>query len=179
MVLCASGQIGDAEALFDAQLLKPVLVSRLRALAVMLASPDRAEPAPFVAAKHEQPLAGRLILLAEDNATNQLVTRSILERAGAVVEVVDDGAKAAAAAGARHFDLVLMDVQMPGMDGLTATRAIRAAGLRLPVLGLTAAVGNAAGQECAAAGMDGHLGKPISRDALVRAVLAELERSRV
>ncbi len=180
MVLCASGQIGDADALFDAQLLKPVLVSRLRALAVMLSAPGREAAAPRGTPKPDQALAGRHILLAEDNATNQLVTRSILERAGATVAVVEDGAKAVAAVHATQFDLVLMDVQMPGMDGLAATRAIRAAGLHdLPVLGLTAAAGSIAGQECLAAGMDGHLTKPISRDALVRALLTELQRSRV
>ena len=122
------------------------------------------EPAP------EGLLDGIAILLVEDNATNRLVARTLLTRLGASVEEAEDGvAGLAAARGGRH-DLILMDIQMPHMDGVTATRAIRglvgpAAGV--PILGLTA---NVMVHQCAeylAAGMDGVVAKPISPAALL------------
>ncbi len=208
MVLCASGRIGemaDTVGLFDAMLLKPVMVSRLRALAVMLADPAPAIGAPEMSAMVARPravplpsvvsppvagveptargLAGLRILLAEDNPTNQMVTRAILARAGAEVVVVEDGEQAVAAASAERFDVVLMDVQMPGMDGLTATRSLRqceAAGqARTPIIGLTAGVGPECERECRLCGMDAWLSKPIGREALVNAVLAEVGRADV
>jgi CheY-like chemotaxis protein len=118
------------------------------------------------------------VLLAEDNPTNQLVTRSILQRSGAMVHVVSNGAEAVQACRREDFDVVLMDVQMPGMDGLEATRTIRTAERagardgrtmrRNHIVGLTAAVGPEFERECRQAGMDGYLGKPVSRDVLVR-----------
>ena len=185
LVLCASGQLGQSREgleLFDAQLLKPVMVSRLRAMAVML---DRPAPVPPVARSAPQPpaiatpgpLDGLHLLLADDNATNQLVTRAMLQRAGARVDVVCDGASAVAAIMRSTYDLVLMDVQMPGMDGLAATRLVRAAEARdmasrarCPIVGLTAAIGKTFETECHAAGMDGFLSKPLTRDALVSGV---------
>ena len=194
VVLCASGQLGqsrDGLDLFDAQLLKPVMASRLRAMAVML---DRPLPAkmstmlgapklgmPGAPAPASEPgaLAGLVLLLADDNATNQLVTRAMLVRSGAMVDVVGDGASAVQAAGSKRYDLVLMDVQMPGVDGLEATRMIRAAEAAMaarhcPVVGLTAAIGASFEAECRAAGMDGFLSKPLTRDALVAGVRAAL-----
>ena len=171
MVLCASGQVDRADpdlALFDAQLHKPVLVSRLCAVATML---DQAQPPAVVALPAtDRPLAGLRVLLAEDNATNQLVSTSILRRAGCEVVVVGDGAAAVSAATHAHFDVVLMDVQMPGMDGFAATRAIRAATGVPPclIIGLTASIGPELAGQCRAAGMDFHLSKPIGRDLLVR-----------
>ena len=190
LVLCASGQLGqsrDGLELFDAQLLKPVMVSRLRALAVMLDRPSPVAPVARASAKAPEvaavgPLAGVHLLLADDNATNQLVTRAMLQRAGATVDVVGDGASAVAAIMRARYDLVLMDVQMPGMDGLAATRLIRSAeerdpdlARRCPIVGLTAAIGKNFEVECQEAGMDGFLSKPLTRDALVigvRKVLA-------
>ncbi|ATC33579.1 PAS domain S-box protein [Caulobacter vibrioides] len=114
------------------------------------------------------------ILVVEDNRTNQLVARRILEQLGAAVSVADDGAAGVAAAAGGGFDLVLMDVQMPGMDGLEASRQIRAlpgsAG-RAPIIALTANV--MAHQRAAyrAAGMDGVVAKPISPTALVTEIV--------
>lgn len=115
---------------------------------------------------------GRL-LLAEDVPLNQDLARSILERAGHAVDVVGDGAAALAAVQANAYDLVLMDVQMPGMDGLSATRQIRmldGATARVPIVALTANVLPPQVAEFRAAGMDDHIGKPFRRDALLAVV---------
>ena len=200
LILCASGQLGtsrDGLDCFDAQLLKPVMVSRLRALTVMLDRPTSSvSERPAEAMPEERPtpnptapLHGLYLLLADDNPTNQFVTRSMLQRAGARVDVVADGAAAVAAVMSANFDLVLMDVQMPGMDGLEATRLIRSAEVdeganrrqnrpRCPVVGLTASVGMEFEAECRAAGMDGFLSKPLGREALVAAILSILVSQR-
>jgi CheY-like chemotaxis protein len=182
LVLCASGRIGarrDGFDQFDAHMLKPILVSRLRAMAVMLNDPP-APLAPWPAPQDEEPasaLEGMRVLLAEDNPTNQLVTRSILSRAGARIDIVSDGAEAVEAVRTAQYDVILMDVQMPGMDGLEATRAIRAAepaGRHRRIIGLTAAVGPEAERDCLAAGMDSYLCKPVSCDVLLHALAALL-----
>jgi CheY-like chemotaxis protein len=107
--------------------------------------------------------AGTRVLLVEDNPVNQEVARELLQRAGLSVSVADDGQAALARLRQERFALVLMDVQMPGMDGLSATRALRRmpACEGLPVLAMTA---NAFGEdraECLAAGMDDHVAKPV------------------
>ena len=182
LVLCASGRIGARRHgfdQFDAHMLKPILVSRLRAMAVMLNDPP--PPAPWPEFEDEEPasaLAGMSVLLAEDNPTNQLVTRSILSRAGARIDVVSDGAEAVEAVRAADYDVILMDVLMPGMDGLEATRAIRAAepaGQHRRIIGLTAAVGPEAERDCLAAGMDAYICKPVARDVLLHALAALLQ----
>ncbi|MET0528771.1 MAG: ATP-binding protein, partial [Microvirga sp.] len=116
---------------------------------------------------------GRRLLLAEDVPLNQDLARAILERAGHAVDVVSDGAAAVAAVQANDYDLVLMDVQMPGMDGLSATRQIRAfdsEASRVPIVALTANVLPHQVAEFRATGMDDHIGKPFRRDALLAVV---------
>ena len=115
---------------------------------------------------------GARILLVEDNPVNQEVGRELLERAGLSVTLADDGRAALQRLQHEHYALVLMDVQMPGMDGLTATRALRRMPqcARLPVLAMTA---NAFGEdrlECLAAGMDDHVAKPVDPRLLYAAV---------
>jgi PAS domain S-box-containing protein len=108
-------------------------------------------------------LAGSRVLLAEDNAVNQLVARKQLERLGCQVEIADNGEDALAALQQRPFDLVLMDCQMPVLDGYAATRAIRALGppLRdIPVIALTANALAGDRQRCLDAGMDDFMTKP-------------------
>ena len=131
-------------------------------------------PAPVVdnAAIDLSPLRGRRILLAEDNLFNQDVARAQLEALGVEVDVVDDGAQAVERARAGDYALVLMDMQMPVLDGLQATRTLRAdARLReLPIIAMTANVLEPDRQRCREAGMDDFIGKPFEPDAL-RAVL--------
>jgi CheY-like chemotaxis protein len=112
---------------------------------------------------------GRTVLLVEDNATNRRVAELFLERAGCEVVLAVDGAEALAVLEKRRFDLVLMDVQMPVMDGLEATRRIRrdiAGGARIPIVGLTASALKEQVEACRAAGMDDVIAKPIERDRL-------------
>ncbi|WP_247713446.1 PAS domain S-box protein [Qipengyuania polymorpha] len=114
------------------------------------------------------------ILVAEDNLINQQVTLAMLERIGLSATIATDGQDAvdrvlAANVSDEPFDLVLMDVQMPVLDGLAATRAIRAAGVdakRLPIIAVTANAFAENTEECLAAGMQGHLPKPLSLDDL-------------
>jgi PAS domain S-box-containing protein len=105
----------------------------------------------------------RRVLVAEDNPTNQLLIRKLLERRGHQVTLVTDGAAAVSAVENETFDLVLMDVQMPGMDGIEATRRIRARldPEQLPIYALTANVLPEDRKAVARAGMNGYLTKPI------------------
>ncbi|KAF0102924.1 MAG: multi-sensor hybrid histidine kinase [bacterium] len=122
------------------------------------------------------------ILLAEDNLINQKLAVTLLSREGHRVEVVADGLAAVKAAQAASFDVVLMDMQMPELDGVGAARAIRAAeplGARLPIIALTANAFDEDRDACLAAGMDGFLSKPIKREALLAAIDQALAGSAV
>lgn len=133
---------------------------------------------PEVAAQKAAPGAPLYILVAEDNPINQRVVTGLLERLGHRVEVVEDGVRAVERVAAGDHDLVLMDVQMPELDGLAATRRIRAltgARARIPIIGVTANAMDSDRQECMEAGMDGFLPKPVRQDAL-HAVLSRWQR---
>ena len=110
------------------------------------------------------------ILLAEDNRLNQVVAVRLLEKAGHTVTVAGDGAEALAKLGADAFDCVLMDVQMPGMDGMEAARRIRAAGNGIPIVALTANAMRGDRDECLAAGMNGYIVKPFEMSAVEEAL---------
>jgi CheY-like chemotaxis protein len=113
------------------------------------------------------------VLLAEDLQANQILVIAILKRTGYQVDVVENGALAVEAVQRADHDLVLMDVQMPVMDGLEATRKIRALGgkvANIPVVALTASVLEQDVEACRAAGMDDFVAKPIDADALLGAV---------
>ncbi|MBP8247921.1 MAG: response regulator, partial [Phenylobacterium sp.] len=115
-------------------------------------------------------LEGVRILLVEDNPTNRLVARTLLTRLGAQVAEAEDGLVGLNAARDGGFDLILMDVQMPNMDGVEATRAIRALpGIvaQIPIIGLTANVMIHQQAAYRAAGMNGVVAKPISVGALI------------
>ncbi|MBX9748259.1 MAG: response regulator [Roseococcus sp.] len=138
--------------------------------------PPRIAPQPVLV----QPLAGAhgRILLAEDGKANQLVAAAILRKAGYTVELARDGAEAAAAAESSDYDLILMDIRMPLMDGYAATRAIRAvpgARGRVPIIAMTASVMPGDSERCTAAGMDGHLPKPLGKAELLAAVQRVLD----
>ncbi len=117
----------------------------------------------------EKPLSGSLILLVEDNAINQQVAREVLERFGAATEVAQNGREAVEKVQARPYDVVLMDVQMPVMDGLAATRRIRSlpGGRELPIVALTAHALAEDRDRCLEAGMNDYLTKPIEPDRLL------------
>ncbi len=107
-------------------------------------------------------LHGARILVAEDDPVSQVLARDLLSRRGALVTLAATGTEAVAAAAGRDFDLVLMDVRMPEMDGLTACRHIRALpNGRLPIVALTANALTGERERCLAAGMDGYLTKPL------------------
>ena len=139
--------------------------------------PETQAPA-MVSQRSPVPITGRescpaRVLLAEDLTTNQILVTAILKRAGHQVDVVETGAAAVEAVQRQDYDLVLMDVQMPIMDGLEATRKIRALEGRvtnIPVVALTASVLEQDVEACRAAGMDDFVAKPIDADALLDAV---------
>ena len=115
------------------------------------------------------------VLLAEDNAVNQRVAVAMLSKRGHSVLVVDNGRQACEAIAAERFDVVLMDVQMPEMNGFEAAAAIRAsetAGDRVPIVAMTAHAMSGDRERCLDAGMDGYVTKPVHRETL----LAEIER---
>ena len=162
---------GPSPDLIDAVLLKPVLPARLReALLHALKLSPQPRAAAFDAPAPTEAGRDLPVLLVEDNATNQLVMRSILTRAGCQVEVAVDGAEAVAAARRRSYGVILMDLQMPVMDGLEATRQIRGGegpNRHTRIIGLTAAVGDNFREQCLSAGMDAYLAKPVQRGRLM------------
>jgi CheY-like chemotaxis protein len=138
----------------------------------MLDRPNAAEAEPKTAAA-----SGRAhVLLAEDNEINTLLACAILEQVGFSVECVANGADAVQAATSAAFDLILMDVQMPQMDGLEATRLIRALegqAARTPIIAMTANASQNDKDACLAAGMNDFVSKPFDPEAFV-AVLARI-----
>jgi PAS domain S-box-containing protein len=128
---------------------------------------ERAQAVPETA---DAVLEGLRILVVEDNATNRMIATKLLENLGASVETAPDGLLGVEAATRGAFDLILMDVQMPGIDGLEAARRIRALGgaaAGVPIVALTANVLAHQRQSYLEAGMDGVVGKPISPAALL------------
>ena len=115
--------------------------------------------------------AGTRVLLAEDNPVGALLAKTLLRREGCVVETAGTGREAIEALRRARYDLVFMDMRMPGMDGAEATRAIRASGDRTPIVALTANAFEEDRRACLEAGMNDHLVKPLELDAL-RAALA-------
>ena len=132
---------------------------------------ERRAPVGWVARVQSGAVPALRVLLAEDNRVNQMVAVRLLERLGLRADVVADGAQAVAAVQRQPYDVVLMDIQMPGMDGLQATRAIRAADVRQPhVVALTANAMEGDRDACLAAGADDYLTKPIDRERLRQAL---------
>jgi len=137
-------------------------------------APHKAEERPELDETPSQPLVSRRILLAEDNPANQRIVELFLAPIGASLTVVSDGAEAVAAANSgQRFDVILMDIQMPVMDGIEAARRIRAGGVNAatPMFALTANVLQHAEDEALIAGMNGIIAKPIDARQLIAAVL--------
>jgi signal transduction histidine kinase/CheY-like chemotaxis protein len=185
IVLLSTGQQGEStrcqELGVDAYLTEPVSQAELfEAISRVLGTSSSKSDSPEPIRRQTLPRVRRLrVLLAEDNAVNQKIALRFLEKEGHHVTLASDGRQALAAIEREKFDVVLMDVQMPEMDGFEATAAIRAreqdTGKRLPIIAMTAHAMAGDRERCLAAGMDGYLPKPIDRQKLdeVLAVYAE------
>ena len=139
-------------------------------------APQRQSARPEKSALAARHFQGARVLLAEDNATNRLVATELLKKLGVAVTQVNDGAAAVAAVERERFAAVLMDLHMPVMDGLEATRRIRALpqGSSLTVIALTAAVLNEDRERCQAAGMNDFIPKPINMAELANVLARHL-----
>ena len=158
---------------FDAQLAKPLRASQLYNALVRMVAEGDVEPA--AAAEAERPGHGASslrILLAEDNAVNQKVALRLLERLGYAADVASNGLEAIDALERTQYDVVLMDVQMPELDGLDASRRIceRWPDTRPRIVAMTANALPEDREACFAAGMDDYVAKPIRSDALAEAL---------
>jgi two-component system sensor histidine kinase/response regulator len=181
MMLSSAGQRGDAmrcrELGVVAYLTKPVRQSELMdAILTALGTRAKSEAKPALVTRHSlRESQNRLrVLLAEDNAVNQLVALRLLERFGHTVTVAANGKKALEAWGKGSFDAILMDVQMPEMNGWEATQAIRekekSTDGRIPIIAMTAHAMKGDDERCFAAGMDDYLTKPIRTEELMAAL---------
>jgi len=177
-----------AEMGVGAYLIKPVKQSELlAALRRLLASPRKAVPMPRVSESDPGYSAadGLKILVAEDNVINQRLAKRLLEKMGHRVMVAQCGIDALEQVQKHAFDLILMDVQMPEMDGFAATQAIREwekhSGAHIPIIAMTAHAMKGDEEMCLNAGMDGYLTKPINSTGLastIQRVLQSLEKAR-
>jgi len=186
ILLTSLGQFAlnaDDETLFEATLSKPLRQSQLynSLLKIFQTSPTKTKTSPkartnsLLPQKDEEPNSSR-ILLAEDNLINQKVALQILRMLGYRADVAQDGEEVLQFMETQSYDLILMDVQMPNLDGLEATRIIR---LRYPdrnirIVAMTANAMNSDRDNCLAAGMDDYLSKPISILELTRVLETQL-----
>ncbi len=153
---------------FSGYLIKPL---RAASLVAQVLQAGAAETAMAEAPAHDDRIAGAVaqgvrVLLAEDNPINALLARTLLEREGCKVDRVADGEQAVAAASAGAYDLILMDLRMPGLSGVQAAKALRAKGVAAPIAALTADAFDEDKRACLAAGMDDFLVKPLTQEAL-------------
>jgi PAS domain S-box-containing protein len=167
--LAAAVQQPRGPSAFDARSAKPLRRRDLEAwFGVARPGPVAPVPEPEKAVVPAAPRKIR-VLLAEDNEVNQQVAQGILRKLGVELKTVGDGAEALQALEAADFDLVLMDMQMPVMDGLEATRRIRASGkgyAQIPIIAMTANTQARDNDECRDAGMDDFVSKPVAIDRL-------------
>jgi signal transduction histidine kinase/CheY-like chemotaxis protein len=199
VILTSLGQRGHAAAAQEAgvagYLTKPVREGHLkRCLATVLSPGAKAGPAAAVSPPLRRPLVTRhtlvegrshlqaRVLLAEDNEINQRIAVKLLEQMGCRVDVAVNGLRVLEALDAMRYDLVLMDCQMPEMDGFEATRAIRereGSGPRTPIVAMTANAMAGDRERCLDAGMDSYLTKPVRPDELTAAVSQWLPLSEI
>jgi CheY-like chemotaxis protein len=190
MMLTSAGHRGDAarcqELGVSAYLLKPIRQSELREAVARVLGASRQEGAiplvtRFSLQDAREPNAFLSVLIAEDNLVNQRLAVRLLEKRGHQVAVAATGIEALKALEKEKFDLVLMDVQMPEMDGLEAAMAIRqkekGSGFHQPIVALTAHAMKGDREKCLAAGMDGYLTKPIRPQELDHLLATYLPRN--
>jgi CheY-like chemotaxis protein len=182
LILTSAGQRGDAarclELGISAYLLKPINQQQLlETICASLQKIAGAKTRPSLLTRHSirESALRKNILLAEDNLINQKMATSLLQKMGHSVTVVQNGRQAVEKSEAEQFDLILMDVQMPEMDGLEATTAIRAreasrGGQRVQILAMTAFTMAGDSDRCIEAGMDGYISKPINTEELFEAI---------
>jgi signal transduction histidine kinase/DNA-binding response OmpR family regulator len=185
IMLTSAGSRGDAarcrELHVAAYLTKPISqADLLHAILQALSGKPVENGQPGLITRHSirEQKRGLRILLAEDNATNQAIVCGVLGRRGHRVEVAVNGRRALEKIEAGNFDLVLMDVQMPELDGLEATALIRnrekAAGSHIPIIAMTAHALKGDRERCLEAGMDGYVSKPINIKELDMAIAAAM-----
>jgi signal transduction histidine kinase/DNA-binding response OmpR family regulator len=180
LMLTSAGQRGDAarcrEMGLEGYLTKPVSQSELLDAVLKVAGSKCPEAMPTLVTRHSLREDGKSlrILLAEDNAVNQLLASRLLEKHGHNVVTAGNGRAALDLLNKATFDLILMDIQMPGMDGFETTTVIRkdeeSTGKHLPIIAMTAHAMEGDRARCLAAGMDGYISKPIKVEDLIDAI---------
>jgi PAS domain S-box-containing protein len=164
-----------------AYILKPVKQSELLDAVMVAMGVTAVEPPGQEAPPSVPPLGPLRILLAEDSLVNQKLAVGLLQREGHTVTVANNGKEAVVAVESQYFDLVLMDVQMPEMDGLEATAAIRRrerqTGQHIPIVAMTAHAMKGDRQRCIEAGMDEYIAKPIRAKQLIETIAVALHAS--
>lgn len=182
VLLTSMGMRGDGQHFtdigFDAYLTKPYLPDELKNILIRIVDPASVSESQM-ATRHDVPMPKQFhghLLLVEDNLTNQQVARGILAKLGITLDVAHNGKLALEALNNRSYDLVLMDMQMPEMDGMEATRHIRngetMAAKDIPIVALTAHALAGDREKYLRSGLDGYVSKPINPDSLQ----TELER---
>ena len=186
IMLTSAGHLGDAarcrELGISAYLVKPVRQREvLDAICGTLGAKSQEKPILVTAHALREGRNRARVLLVEDNAVNQTLAIRLLERRGYVVTVAGDGREALSALEKDNFDVVLMDIQMPEMDGFEATAAIRDkekhTGQHIPIIAMTANALKGDQERCLEAGLDGYIAKPIRTKELFAAIEAILEHS--
>jgi len=154
--------------------LRPTPVGACFVLSIRAEESEAASPAPELETRDDETLDQIRVLMAEDNAVNQLVVRTMLEPTGVALTIVENGEEALKAMASGQYDCVLMDINMPVMDGITALEAIRqgrAGDPALPVIALTASAMAGDRERFLGMGFDDHLGKPVKPMDLITAII--------
>ena len=185
VMLSSGGSRGDAERCHQLEIVsslsKPVRRSELHAAVLAVRGKSEAEttsPGKANTAENQQRDKGLHILLAEDNRVNREVASRYLKKMGHSLVIAENGLQALTMLSQGSFDLVLMDVQMPELDGIAATERIRkkeqSTGLHIPIVAMTAHAMNGDRERCLAAGMDGYVSKPIKAPDLEAAIMSAM-----
>ena len=181
VTLTSSGQIGERDRLFglgvDGYLMKPVLFQSLTRELLRIYGSPRTATRPMVEPSPNSQLDGPRVLLAEDNIVNQKVAVKMLETLGCRVDVAPSGAEALEMWSQHPYELVFMDVHMPGMDGIETTGRMReiesgSGRSRTPIIAMTANAMEGDAERCFAAGMDDYAAKPVKKE-ILRSILAK------